>query len=114
MQCTSVILDPGAGPRASMIMEMMSSFPAQAAKDRMCSPGNLGKINVSTFLTIQPISQTLLNMGIRVTAVNESSNPLPEIQTGDPGCSHVATTANQMLDQINVLIYHGDMERSET
>lgn len=99
---------------ASISMEMMSLFPVHAAKDRMCSPGNWGKINVSTFLTTQTISQTLLKLAIRVTVVNESSNPLPEIQTGDPGGSHVATTANQMLDQIYVLIYRGDMERSET
>lgn len=48
------------------------------------------------------------------TVVNESTDPLPEIQTSDPGRSYIASTANQMLDQINVLIYHGDMERSDT
>lgn len=51
---------------------------------------------------------------VNLTVVNEPPDPLPEIQTRDPRRGHIAATINQVLDQTNVLVYHGDVERSET
>lgn len=75
-----------------------------------CVPLEMWKTKCFYFL----LSYILLTLIEKATVVNESSDPLPEIQTGDPGSSCIASTAKQVSDQINVLIYHGDMERSDT
>ena len=104
----SVILDPGAGPCINNHGNYVL-VSSTCSKRQDVFAWKLEKRNV--FNNTNHFTD-MLNVGIRVTVVKESSDPLPEIQTGDPGCSHVASTANQMLDQINVLVYHGNMEGS--
>lgn len=49
-----------------------------------------------------------------LTIVNESSDPLPEVQASDSRSNHVTTSIDELIDQVGVLIHHSNVERSNT
>ena len=49
-----------------------------------------------------------------LTIVNESSYPLPEVKASDSWCGHITPTSNEVMNHIDVLIHHSNVERSNT
>lgn len=49
-----------------------------------------------------------------LTVVDEASDPLPEVQASDARRRYVSASAHQLLHQVDVLVHHGNVERSHT
>lgn len=114
---------------ASINMLTMSSFPTHAAKDKACSPVRQEHNNTVNFVVLYEkaamhfiflkfqcscVSGSVFCANFWFTIVDESSDPLPEVQTGDPRRAHIPTATDQVLHQIDIPIHNGDVERSDT